>query len=308
VVTIQPPILISSRGDTLPRFSLVVATFGRTDELGHLLASLTKQSFSDYEVIVVDQNSDDRVSEILSQYSDSVPCNHVACSPGASKARNLGFAMAKGEIVAFPDDDCWYTPNLLADVDRWFQENPEYSIFAVGAVDEEGVSSGNRWIQNKCDLHPINIFRTTFCSSLFIRNNTRSREAFFDETIGPGARTMFACGDETDFILQLMDMGLRGRFDRTWKIGHPRRDMLSSSISRERAISYGRGMGRVLRKHSLFSLWIALMTYDFLRGLVVAVRGRTSAASLCFAHCRGVLGGFSASRPLEMQLKEEVNL
>jgi glycosyltransferase involved in cell wall biosynthesis len=292
----------------LPRFSLIVATFGRTDELRYFLASLAKQSFSDYEVIVVDQNSDDRVSVILSEYANSVPCSHVCCSPGASKARNLGFAMATGEIVAFPDDDCWYTPNLLQDVDKWFREHSDYAIFAVGSVDEHGVSSGNRWIQNKCDLHPVNIFRTTFCSSLFIRNNSKSREAFFDETIGPGSRTMFACGDETDFILQLMDLGMRGRFDRTWTIGHPRRDMLSSSISRDRAISYGRGMGRVLRKHSLFSLWLALMTYDFLRGVVVACRGRAAAASLCFAHCQGVFSGFSAGRTPEMRLKEEVNL
>jgi glycosyltransferase involved in cell wall biosynthesis len=308
VVTIQPPILISSRGDILPRFSLVVATFGRTDELKVLLASLAKQSFSDYEVIVVDQNSDDRVAPVLSEYADSVPCNHVYCPPGASKARNLGFALAKGEIVAFPDDDCWYTPNLLADVDMWFRQNTDYSIFAVGAVDEDGISSGNRWIQSKCDLHPINVFRTTFCSSLFIRNNSKSREAYFDEMIGPGSRTMFACGDETDFILQLMGSGMRGRFDRTWTIGHPRRDMLSSSISHERAVSYGRGMGRVLRKHSLFSLWLVLMTYDFLRGVVVAVRGRTSAAHLCFSHCRGVFSGFSASRPMEIRFEEEVNL
>jgi hypothetical protein len=90
--------------------------------------------------------------------------------------------MAKGDIVAFPDDDCWYPPTLLADVDQWFRENAEYSILAVGAVDENGIASGNRWIQSQCDLHPVNIFRTTFCSSLFIVNNSKSREAFFDET------------------------------------------------------------------------------------------------------------------------------
>lgn len=292
----------------MPRFSLIVATYDRADELRQLLFSLAKQNFSDYEVIVVDQNNDDRVQVILADFAASVPCRHVCSSPGASKARNLGLAKATGEIIAFPDDDCWYTPNLLANVDRWFREHEEYSIFAVGAVDEAGIPSGNRWIQSSCDLRPINIFRTTFCSSLFIRNNPKTRQAFFDETIGPGSRTMFACGDETDFILQLMGWGMRGRFDRTWSVGHPRRDMLSSLISRDRAISYGRGMGRVLRKHSLYTLWFLLMAYDFFRGIVVALRGRISAASLCFVHCLGIYSGFSAERSAEMTLKEEVNL
>jgi glycosyltransferase involved in cell wall biosynthesis len=292
----------------LPRFSLIVATLGRTDELRQLLFSLAKQNFADYEVIIVDQNNDDRVQMVLADFSATVPCRQVYSSPGASKARNVGLAKATGDIIAFPDDDCWYTPNLLANVDQWFREHQEYSIFAVGAVDESGIPSGNRWIQSRCDLRPINIFRTTFCSSLFIRNNAKTREAFFDETIGPGSRTMWACGDETDYILQLMEWGLRGRFDRTWSIGHPRRDMLSSLISRERAISYGRGMGRVLRKHSLYTLWFSLMAYDFLRGILVALRGRVSAASLCFVHCLGIYSGFSAERPPEMRLKEEVNL
>jgi glycosyltransferase involved in cell wall biosynthesis len=292
----------------LPRFSLVVATFGRADELRHLLSSLSQQSFRDFEVIVVDQNADDRISLILSEFSNKVPFNHVSCSPGASKARNLGYAMATGEIVAFPDDDCWYTPDLLTNVDRWFHENSHYSIFAVGAVDEFGIASGNRWIQNSCDLRPVNIFRTTFCSTLFIRNTPKAREAFFDETIGPGAGTVFACGDETDFILQLMDMGLRGRFDRTWKVGHPRRDMLSSSVSRQRAISYGRGMGRVLRKHSLYLVWMGLVIYDFMRALAVSLRGEKDAASLCFAHCQGIFEGFSAGRHPDIRLKQDFTL
>lgn len=292
----------------MPRFSLIVATYGRTNELRRLLFSLAKQSCSDYEVIVVDQNSDDRVANVLSEFSGVVPYTHICCSPGVSKARNLGFAQAKGDIVAFPDDDCWYTPTLLANVARWFSEHDNYSIFAVGAVDETGIPSGNRWIQSNCDLRPMNIFRTTFCSSVFIRNSERSRAAFFDETIGPGSLSIFACGEDTDFVLQLLELGLRGRFDRTWHVGHARRDMLSSSISRERAIGYGRGMGRVLRKHSLYSLWFGLMLYDFVRGILVVLRGRVSAAWLCFAHSQGVISGFSAGLPAEMRFKEEVNL
>jgi hypothetical protein len=165
-------------------------------------------------------------------------------------------------------------------------------------VDDEGVPSGNRWLQASCDLLPINVFRTTFCSSLFMRREALRKNSF-DEGIDRG--------EETDLVLRMLDSGFRGRFDRTWHIGHPRRDMLSDHVPQERAISYGWGMGHVLRKHSLFTVWIGLLTYDFLRGCVVVSRGRRSAASRCFAHARGLARGFVVGLTAQDMLSREAN-
>lgn len=290
----------------MPRFSLIVPTIARTTELRRLLESLTQQDFSDYEVILVDQNYDDPLQDVLDEFVDRLPILRMSSSKGASRARNNGLQRATGEIIAFPDDDCWYSPGLLKKIDQWFRDHPKYAIFAVGAVDEEGVPSGNRWLQDSCDLHPINVFRTTFCSALFLRKEAL-RTASFDEGIGPGSSTIFACGDETDLILSILDSGFRGRFDRTWHIGHPRRDMLSHGVSKGRAVSYGCGMGRVLRKHSLFWLWVGLLTYDVLRGVVVVSRGRLFTASLCLAHAWGLVRGFSAELTAQDMLGREVN-
>jgi glycosyltransferase involved in cell wall biosynthesis len=291
----------------VPRFSLIVATIARTNELERLFVSLTQQEFSDYEVILVDQNDDDRLSDVTEKFADRLPLVRISSPKGASRARNTGLPKASGEIIAFPDDDCWYSPGLLKDIDEWFRKNRSYSILAVGAVDEAGVPSGNRWLQDCCDLHPINIFRTTFCSSLFLRREALSN-ASFDEGIGPGSSGIFGCGDETDLILNILNNGFRGRFDRTWHIGHPRRDMLSQEVSNGRAITYGSGMGHVLRKHSLFALWLGLLTYDVLRGVAVTLRGRASAASLCFAHAWGLLRGFSVEPIAEEILSGEANV
>lgn len=277
----------------MPRFSLIVATIGRTSELRVFLTSLTQQDFSDYEVILVDQNQDDRLGILIEEFIDRMPIVRISSPSGASRARNVGLLLASGEIIAFPDDDCWYLPGLLKNVDQWFKDHLKYSILAVGAVDEAGTPSGNRWLQASCDLHPINIFRTTFCSALFLRSEAL-RQTSFDEGIGPGSATGFACGDETDLILNILDSGFSGRFDRTWNVGHPRRDMLSQGVSSSRAVTYGCGMGRVLRKHSLFPLWVGLLAYDVLRGVMVILRGRFSAASFCFAHARGLIRGFAA--------------
>jgi glycosyltransferase involved in cell wall biosynthesis len=269
----------------MPRFSLIAPTFGRTAELSELLASIVNQNRSDIEIIIVDQNDDARIVPLLEALPSEVPALHLRLKEqNVSAARNAGMDAASGEIIAFPDDDCCYPPDLLNQVDQWFRENRHYSVMAVGALDHDGVASGNRWLQNACDIGPLNVLRTTFCSSLFISDLARSREVRFDPRLNRG--------EETDFVLRLLNTGLRGRFDRRLHIQHPRRDMLSGTVSRERAVSYGAGMGRLVRQHSLLLLWFGLLTYDIARALLVSARGQFVNARFCFAHAEGLFRGF----------------
>jgi glycosyltransferase involved in cell wall biosynthesis len=278
-----------------PLFSLVVATLGRTEELGQLFASIIDQGVTDIEVIVVDQNADERLRPYIENLSRSVACKHIhETGHGLSWARNCGLALVAGTFVAFPDDDCTYSPNLLRQVADWLSANPSYGLLAVGSIDQRGTPSGNRWVQSSCDIRPHNAFRTTFSSSLFFRRSAIGIQARFDESIGAGARTPYGSGEETDFVLGLLHGGMRGRFERSMKIVHPCRDMLTSEVSEGRAIGYGRGMGRVLRKHSLHALWAGLVTYDLARYGLVRTQGKRSAAQLCLAHAKGLVSGFTA--------------
>ncbi len=269
----------------MPRFSLIIPTVGRTTELAKMFSSIVDQGRSDIEIIVVDQNDDDRLVPLVEALPGDIAIVHLrAQEKNVSAARNAGLAASSGGIVAFPDDDCRYPPQLLNQVDAWFRQNPDYSVLAVGAFDDAGVPSGNRWIQDACDIGPFNALRTTFCSSLFVSALARSRGVLFDPKLNRG--------EETDFILRLLATGLRGRFDRGLYIHHPRRDMLSGTVSRARARSYGAGMGRLVRRHSLAPLWLALLGYDLARALLVSARGRFVDAGFCFAHAEGLFRGF----------------
>jgi glycosyltransferase involved in cell wall biosynthesis len=267
------------------RFSLIIPTSGRTEELATLLTSIHEQQRDDVEVILVDQNEDNRVSLLLDTLPVRLNLRYIrSCEKGPSAARNLGMDAASGTIRAFPDDDCWYPAGFLSRVDAWFGSHPEYAILAVGALDDEGVSSGNRWIQSSCDISSYNALRTTFCSSLFIAAAECSRRVRFDPKL--------LRAEETDFVLRLLAAELRGRFDRTLHIHHPRRDMLSGTVSKSRAMSYGQGMGCLVRRHSMFLLWAALLTYDLGRAVLVSLRGHLHDAGFCFAHARGLFTGF----------------
>jgi glycosyltransferase involved in cell wall biosynthesis len=279
----------------MPRFSLIVATRDRTTELARLIASLDEQTYSDFELIIVDQNDDERLVPIIQFSSSQERIIHLRCQTGVSLARNAGMEAAQGEIIGFPDDDCWYPPNTLKDVSSWFDANPSYEILSLTSRDANGEQSGNGWFQHSCDLTILNIYRTSIGYAYFIRSNGISRRVRFDEGIGPGAKTPYLGGEDTDFVLEAMKRGARGRYEAKWHIGHPRKDVRSARVSKDRIYIYGRGMGFVQRKHGLGGLWAAFVAYDYVRAACFFLLGRRVQAGLWYQHGRGLIEGFRRS-------------
>jgi glycosyltransferase involved in cell wall biosynthesis len=282
------------QGGEMPIFSLIIATRGRTSELHRFFAALEAADTRDCECIVVDQNPDERLEEVLLPWHDRIVIKRVRSAPGLSRARNIGLVHATGDILAFPDDDCWYSPALLGEVARFFAEHPGYAMLSVGVCDESGTASGNRWVREACDLNTANLFRTSVGIALFVRRGSQTDEMRFDETLGVGSGTPFVSGEDTDFVFRLLKRGLRGRFDRTLTVYHPRRDMLSGQTNRSRAYGYGCGMGRVIRKQAKLPLLPAFVAFDLFRMLFSLGRGRVGPALLCAAHGRGVFDGYLA--------------
>jgi glycosyltransferase involved in cell wall biosynthesis len=278
----------------MPKFSLIIATCGRTDELHRLFASITSYGLTDCECIVVDQNPDERLISVLDQWRDRLQLKHVVSSPGLSHARNVGLLNARGEILAFPDDDCWYSPRLLSKVERFFEENADYAMLSVGVRDESGTLSGNRWVRGACNLGTANLFRTSVGFGLFVRRDRVPEFLRFDESLGVGSGTEFASGEDTDYVFRLLEKGLKGRFNREFTVYHARHDMLSGKTTEARAFSYGCGMGRVIRKRAKLPLMPAFVGFDFLRFAYSLACGKIGPALLCAAHGRGVFAGYQA--------------
>lgn len=281
-------------GRGAPKFSLILATSGRTVELDRFFHSLAAGRFTDFECIVVDQNADGRLDDLLHRWAARFALTRLRSPIGLSRARNAGLLQAAGGFLAFPDDDCWYTPRLLPKVAAFFEQNPDYGLLSVGVRDAANVVSGNRWIQDACDLTAANLFRTSVGYALFVRRQAVAELPRFDESLGVGAGTPFASGEDTDFAFRLLASGVKGRFDRRLTIHHPRGDMFSGRADRARAFNYGCGMGRVIRNRGKFPLLPAFVGYDFARAAAGAVCGRLGAAALCVAHGRGICSGYFA--------------
>jgi glycosyltransferase involved in cell wall biosynthesis len=287
----------------MPHFSLVVATKDRTMELARLLGSLACQETRDFEVIIVDQNPDDRLCKLLSDWSIQVnragqngekPINitHLRCSPGLSRARNLGLAHSSGDILAFPDDDCWYPNDTLQRVEEWFRHNKRYGILSVASRDEGGRTSGNRWPQSNCDLNRLNVFRASVSYALFVRRPTTPMTLHFDESLGLGAGTKFGAGEDTDFVLRLMGQGILGRFVSRISVGHP----LKGYANAQRASLYGQGWGRLLNKHSLPVHCLAFVSLDLARAAIRLTLGDRRGATMLWAHGTGIISSYFSGR------------
>jgi glycosyltransferase involved in cell wall biosynthesis len=254
---------------------------------------------NDFELIVVDQNPNDRLFPILSEWSAKIAnqmggrrairVKHLRCAPGVSRARNLGLKHSSGDILAFPDDDCWYHADTLQRVDVWFKQHEDYGILSGVSRDEHGRISSNRWWQAECDIKWINIFRTSGTCCYFVRRPLEEIPLLFDESLGPGAGTQFGCGEDTDFLLTLMSHGIRGRFCSSLQIGHPYRD---GFVDVQRAARYGGGFGGVLAKHSNPALLFGLVTFDFTRAAVRMLLGDHLRASQLWAHGQGMIQAY----------------
>jgi glycosyltransferase involved in cell wall biosynthesis len=269
-------------------FSLVVPTIHRTVELERLLRSLQGQG-SDFEVLVVDQNADDRVADIVERFAGTLNLIRLpSSSRGAAKARNVGLEAASGDIVAFPDDDAWYPPGLLTKLNELFTCFPEFSGFCVRGADENGNHAGIRWLERPAVINRFNVWRTSIEFSMFLRSDAVSGLRF-NEQLGPGATTSWGCGEGSDLLLRMLARGCKFKYVPHLVVHHP--SSLSSPPSEAKTLAYARGLGRVLHLNGYAPIVAAVLCFGpFARAAIGAARFDFRGAAL---HSKVALSRFA---------------
>ncbi|MEM9151136.1 MAG: glycosyltransferase family 2 protein, partial [Cyanobacteria bacterium P01_F01_bin.3] len=112
-----------------PRISAIICTHNREQYLGAAIDSLLEQTLDNYEIIVVDNASTDGTAAIAKARLGD-PKVHYIHEPtlGLSVARNCGAEAAKGEVVAYLDDDAEASEGWLAALIKVFEENERVAI------------------------------------------------------------------------------------------------------------------------------------------------------------------------------------
>jgi len=254
------------------KFSLIMSTVNRTEAVSSFLDLLSKQTYKYYELIIVDQNSDDRLKEITDKYSDfCTEIIHLKSERGLSRGRNVGLGVSTGDIVAFPDDDCLYPEDLLENVNNWFANNTDYAGMSGISISNEGIPTVGRFDFNAGEINKLNIWQRMTSIGLFVKYSAIEGQVHFDEKLGVGSGTIYGAAEDIDFPLQILENGERLFFDPAIKIIHPPVTVKFDSDSCKRGLFYGGGIGYVLEKHKYPFIFVMKMLIRPLGGVFISV-------------------------------------
>ncbi len=245
------------------KFSLILATVNRDKEVKEFLTSLSQQIYTNFEVIIVDQNDDNRILKILPAFKN-LDIKYVKSEIGLSKARNRGLNKACGDIVGFPDDDCLYPKELLENINVFFKEH-NYDILMGKTIDKEtGKVVAGKNITKAQILKPSFILGSS--TTLFIK---RDENIIFDEYFGIGA--VFNAEEENDLLFRLLKKDYSGYYAPNINyVYHPPSDLDYTNTARAKQRSIG--LGAFIAKYIYTREGVTyFIKYNLLRPLVATI-------------------------------------
>ena len=231
----------------IPLFSLLIATVRRRTELEKLLFTLRQQQYQHIQIIIADQNPPSFLEDLHAQFSD-LPLQIIPVpDKGVSQARNAIIPLAEGSYIAFPDDDCWYATDTLAQVVEAFQRHPEAGAVMGKSIDASPVSPS---CGKDAPVSQIGTFKNGETYLQFFRAEV-VKDLRFDPRLGRGTGLPYGCGEDTDYLLEAHKRAPVWRCP-SIRVFHPSPDTHVPSDAK--IASYAAGRMFLLKKHA-FPLW-----------------------------------------------------
>lgn len=169
-----------------PLISVIIPTYNRLAFVLEAVDSVLKQTLQDFELIVIDDGSNDETAKALKKYEDRLLYRYQK-NQGVSRARNFGLKMARGKWIAFLDSDDLWLPEKLETQVRFFSENPGAVICQT---EEIWIRKGRRVNpQKKHQKFSGDIFAPSLLlclvspSAVMIQRDLFERVGYFDETL-----------------------------------------------------------------------------------------------------------------------------
>ena len=171
--------------------TIIIPTYNRADFLREAIESVLSQTFTDYELIVVDDGSRDHTEDVVREFPR---IRYAACSEnsGVSHARNLGIKLANGRYICFLDSDDLWIKNKLEVQIRWMEAHADCQVCYTDEI----------WIRKGVRVNPMNkhrkysgdIFSHSLPLCIVSPSSVLMRSSLFDE-VGLFDESLPACED-----------------------------------------------------------------------------------------------------------------
>lgn len=193
--------------------SVLIATKNRPKNLSVCIEWLLKSTFTNFEIIVIDQSNSMLSKIAIDTFSDERIRYIKSTSKGKSAALNKGLSLARGEIIAFTDDDCIVTSSWLTSIYSCFKNNPHIDgVFgstypytptrSKGKVCPSTFTQKNTHIVTKPQYHVSEI---GFGNNMAIKKTTLLSIGGFREWIGPS--TLAPASEDAEIELRILTRG-----------------------------------------------------------------------------------------------------
>jgi glycosyltransferase involved in cell wall biosynthesis len=115
-------------------FSVILPLYNKAPYVAKAIGSVLSQTFTNYELIIMDDGSKDDSYNVASKAIDELTnCHlHRQQNGGASMARNNAVALSQGDYLCFLDADDWWNPDFLKEMSRLIDDYPEAGIYGTG--------------------------------------------------------------------------------------------------------------------------------------------------------------------------------
>jgi len=247
-------------------YSVVIPIYNRPDEIKELLESLTKQTFTNFEVIIVEDGSQIKCEQICHSFKDKLNIQYFYKeNSGQGFSRNFGFEKAKGDYYIVFDSDCIIPENYFETVDHFLNKNP---LDAFGGPD---AALDSFTIVQKA----ISYSMTSFFTTGGIRGGNKQLEKFrprsfnmgiskevFEKTGGYNITRM---GEDIEFSIRIEKAGFKTGLIPKAKVYHKRRTKLSQFY--KQLFFFGRGRINIFRFYKSELKAVHLLPVSFVLAL-----------------------------------------
>lgn len=118
----------------MPKFSVIIPLYNKEKEISNTIEGVLKQTFIDYEVIIIDDGSTDNSLAVVQQFTDNRIKIIEKSNEGVAATRNKGIELSNASFIAFLDADDLWLPNHLEIINHLIIDFPNHHWFATSYV------------------------------------------------------------------------------------------------------------------------------------------------------------------------------